>query len=114
MHVGVLPFPDVQEYRVSSPIKLFEYMGSGMPVLATRIVCHTDVIGDRPCAFWAENSSIECFVTALRDIWEERYTLASRGHLAAELSQEHTWAASVKNFADALELGLVKHGRKLP
>ena len=29
-HIGVLPFPDEEKYRVSSPIKLFEYMASGL------------------------------------------------------------------------------------
>ena len=28
-HVGVLPFPDEEKFRVSSPIKLFEYMAAG-------------------------------------------------------------------------------------
>ena len=60
-HIGALPFPDEDKYRVSSPIKLFEYMGAGMPILATKIVCHTDVMGNSDYVFWAENASIEEF-----------------------------------------------------
>ncbi len=111
-HIGVLPFPDTKEYRVSSPIKLFEYMGAGMPVIATRIVCHTEVIGDQPIVFWAENSTVDSFVATLHHVWNDRATFAKRGSLAAELAQEHTWAASVKCFAAALEWGLAKHGGK--
>ncbi len=55
-HIGVLPFPDEEKFRVSSPIKLFEYMAAGMPILATRIVCHTDVVGTEKYAFWAEDA----------------------------------------------------------
>ena len=34
-HVGVIPYPDVDRFQVASPLKLFEYMASGLPVLAT-------------------------------------------------------------------------------
>ena len=37
-HLGVLPFPDEEKFRVSSPVKLFEYMAAGLVILATRIV----------------------------------------------------------------------------
>ena len=48
--VGVtsLPEPGDAKYEASSPIKLFEYMAAGMPVLATDSKCHTDVVGERP------------------------------------------------------------------
>ncbi len=51
--VGVtsLPEPDDAKYEASSPIKLFEYMAAGMPVLATDSKCHTDVVGDGRFAF---------------------------------------------------------------
>lgn len=111
MHIGALPFPDRQEFRVSSPIKLFEYMAAGMPIFATRISCHTDVIGDCSCVFWAENSTVESLTAALRDVWNDRQSLASRGILAAKLAQDYTWAASAKKLADALEYGLTINGR---
>ncbi len=68
-HLGVLPFPDEEKFRVSSPIKLFEYMAAGLPILATRIVCHTDVIGNEPFVFWAEQADPQGFLNALRQIW---------------------------------------------
>ena len=35
-HVGSLPFPDEDKFRVSSFIKLFEYMGTGMPGIGNK------------------------------------------------------------------------------
>ncbi len=113
MHIGALPFADEQKFRVSSPIKLFEYMGSGIPVLATRIVCHTDVIGNQPCAFWAEDSNVKGLFDALRDVWKKRDTLASMGAAATGIAKEYTWAASAKKLAIALEKGLAVRQRKL-
>ncbi len=44
----VLPFPDFLAWRVSSPIKLMEYLAMGKKVLAPRIEAFTDVFRDRP------------------------------------------------------------------
>ena len=40
----VLPFPDFLPWRVSSPIKLMEYMAMGKPVLVPDMECFTDVL----------------------------------------------------------------------
>jgi glycosyltransferase involved in cell wall biosynthesis len=41
----VLPFPDFMGWRVSSPIKLMEYLAMGKKVLAPNIECFTNVLG---------------------------------------------------------------------
>jgi glycosyltransferase involved in cell wall biosynthesis len=105
-HVGLLPFPDEEKFRVSSPIKLFEYMAAGLPVLATRIVCHTDVVRDGGFAFWAENARMDGFVRALRQIWAERSSLRRLGIEAAAAAQSWTWAESAGKLQAALEHGI--------
>ncbi|MBN1121014.1 MAG: glycosyltransferase [Anaerolineae bacterium] len=104
-HVGTLPFPDEEKFRVSSPIKLFEYMAAGLPVMATAIVCHTDVMED-DYAFWARGSDVERLLDALRDIWQKRGSLQEMGRLAAEASNRWTWAGSASNLKAALEKGM--------
>ena len=81
-------------------------MAAGMPILATRIPCHTDVMTDEACVFWAEDSSVECLAAALRLLWTERGSLARRGAAASQLAQHHTWAASAGKLARAFEHGL--------
>ncbi len=105
-HVGVLPFPDEEKYRVSSPIKLFEYMASGLPIMATRIACHTDVIKDEGYVFWAEDSSVQGLLAALKKIWEARASLQQMGEKAIIAAQDHTWEASARKLSDALLYGL--------
>ncbi|PJF40388.1 MAG: hypothetical protein CUN54_05490 [Phototrophicales bacterium] len=104
-HIGVLPFPDEEKYRVSSPIKLFEYMAAGMPILATRIVCHTDVVGDATYAFWAEESTVNAFVSALRQIHEQHEQLPELGKAAAAAATNWTWQASARKIIAGLERG---------
>lgn len=115
-HVGVLPFPDEEKFRVSSPIKLFEYMAAGLPILATRIVCHTDVINDGNYVFWAEGPDVQSMVATLQGIWAERATLAERGKLAAATAPAWSWHATARKLADALahRLPVTTDNRALP
>lgn len=106
-HIGVLPFPDQQRFRVSSPIKLFEYMASGMPILATHIDCHTDVVGDGDYAFWAYGENVEDLEAALEEAWEQRQTLRVKGQLAAADANNWTWESSAGKLDAALRQGLV-------
>lgn len=105
-HVGVLPFPDEEKFRVSSPIKLFEYMAAGMPVLATRIACHTDVVGDGNYVFWAEDAGEQGLLEALRKIWRQQARLSEMGDQAALAVKSWSWAESAKKLRKALESGL--------
>jgi glycosyltransferase involved in cell wall biosynthesis len=107
-HIGVLPFPDEEKFRVSSPIKLFEYMAAGLPILATRIVCHTDVIGDGSFAFWAEQSDEASLLSALHLIADNSDRLSEMGYQSALASRDWTWSESARKLREALENGLKK------
>ncbi len=105
-HIGVLPFPDEEKFQVSSPIKLFEYMASGLPILATRIACHTDVIGDGDYVIWMEGSDEENLLAALREVWKRSGELSEMGRRAALASSAWTWRESARKLRTALENGL--------
>lgn len=109
-HVGVLPFPDEEKFRVSSPIKLFEYLAAGMPILATRIVCHTDVTGSGGYVFWAEDGSVEGLLGALRGIWQASASLHRLGLEAAVASQDWTWQQAAAKLGNALQQAIRARG----
>jgi len=62
---GVIPFPDWVGWNVSSPIKLFEYLACGKPVIVTKIPAHLDVLGGQRFAFWADASTPRCIARAI-------------------------------------------------
>ncbi|NLF50761.1 MAG: glycosyltransferase family 4 protein [Leptolinea sp.] len=109
-HIGILPFPDELKFRVSSPIKLFEYAAAGLAILATRITCHTNVIGDGKYVVWAEESTLDSLVYSLKNAWENRMHLQEMGKLARLESTHWTWTESALNLANALDLGMRKNG----
>ena len=110
-HVGVtsLPSPYDRKFQASSPVKLFEYMASGLPILTTRNFCHVDVVGDRGFAFWAEDESVAGLSAALKLIWKERHLLSTKGQEAASAVGEWTWTASAAKLSKALEEGILRH-----
>lgn len=101
-HIGAIPFPDEQKFRVGSPVKLFEYLAAGLPILATRIACHTDVIGNDSYTFWAEDSTVEGLYNALRLAWEQKSKLRELGEQAALAARQRSWSASAVNISKAL------------
>lgn len=109
-HVGVLPFPNEEKFRVSTHIKLFEYMAAGMPILATRIDSHTDVIGSGDYVFWAEKSDVEGLLSSIRLVWQSWSTLEAKGKLARIAVEPWTWVESTKMLKNAIEEGLRRYG----
>ena len=107
-HIGVLPFPDEEQFRVSSPIKLFEYMASGMPILATRIVCHTDVLGDAPFVFWAESATEDAFYEAIKRLVDARDQLPTLGNASAIEGKKWSWQSVAQHLYDGLMRGRQK------
>ena len=107
-HVGALPFPDLPQFRVSSPIKLFEYMASALPIFATRIDCHMDVIKDGNYVFWAEDASEEGLLVGLHQIWEKRASLQQMGMDSLKAVDSWTWGKSAEKLLQALEYGIAK------
>lgn len=108
-HVGVTSLPPVddQKYMASSPIKLFEYMAAGMPILATSNPCHVDVVGNGRYGFWADAPTPEALEAALTDIWAHRAQLAELGEEAFAAVEKWTWHHAAVKLSNALQKSLV-------
>ncbi len=108
MHVGVTSLPDAADikYAASSPIKLFEYMASGLPLLATTNPCHLDVVGGGSFAFWVDEPDEASILHSLEQIWTQRDTLARRGRAAQKMVDSWTWQSAASKLDEALRNGL--------
>ncbi|MHC4352029.1 MAG: glycosyltransferase family 4 protein [Planctomycetota bacterium] len=104
--VGVLPFQDWHGWNVSSPIKLFEYLACGKPVVVTDIPAHRNVLKEAEFAFWAGQSSPEHIAAAIRQAHERRKDFGPMASNARKLVLgEYTWerqAEKLKCFCEHL------------
>jgi glycosyltransferase involved in cell wall biosynthesis len=103
-HAGILPFPSWPGWNTSSPIKLFEYLACGKPVIVTDIPAHQNVLKGCEFAFWAEKSSPEALANAIRRAYNKREQLENLGKSARKfVTNEYTWEKQAKKLADFLE-----------
>lgn len=90
--IGILPFPDHDAWNTSSPLKLFEYMSCGKPVVVTDIPAHRHVLDGRPFAFFAKDNSPAELAKAIRSAHAFRNMYAEWGAMArTQVLNQHTW-----------------------
>ena len=103
----VIPLPDFIGWRVSSPIKLMEYMAMGKSVVLTDIEAHRHVADDQPFAFFARTSRPEDIADAVARAYQARDELDGRGKKAREVAlEQYTWehqAVKLLSFMESLQ-----------
>jgi glycosyltransferase involved in cell wall biosynthesis len=101
--VGILPFPDEMWLRVSSPIKLGEYLSMGKPVIVTNIEAHWDVIGSADCGLYVSPGSPQEIAQAFRQLISLSPTQRSEmGKTGRDIALNYTWDEQAKRLEKAL------------
>lgn len=94
--IGVLPTsPDYEIGRLyTSPLKLFEYLGAGLPILASDVPSSREVLDESRAVFFNDQASLRAAVVqALSDVWR-RSASASAISLAASC----TWKSRAERI----------------
>lgn len=88
---GILPFPDLEWWNTSGPLKLNEYLAIGKPVILTDIAAHRSVIGNEPFGFYSLNEQPEYLAKAIESAYEQKNieTLSQKARMFA--LKELTW-----------------------
>lgn len=91
--IGILPFPDLEWWRVSSPLKLLEYLSMEKPVVATDIEAHRQVLGTSSAGFFAVSNNPEDLSKAILKAYKSgAVQLKKRGAEGRKLvSLQYTW-----------------------
>jgi glycosyltransferase involved in cell wall biosynthesis len=97
--VGILPFPPLLWWRVSSPIKLMEYLAMGKPVIVTNIEAHRDVLNGCPGAFFVTSNRPLHLAREILEAYHKRRTLGGLGKTGLELFQnQYTWQVQTRRL----------------
>jgi glycosyltransferase involved in cell wall biosynthesis len=90
--VCIVPLADVECWRVSSPLKLLEYLAMGKPVILSDILAHRRVIKDDANALYVHDISPEGLSIAIEKAYIVRPKLEHIGHIGLQYVQQHcTW-----------------------
>jgi len=89
---GILPLPDYEFWRISSPLKLFEYLAMSRPVIVSRIEAHVSVLQDSPAAIYLPAVTPESIAETILAAYSHRDQLREWGEAGRTLVLENfTW-----------------------
>jgi glycosyltransferase involved in cell wall biosynthesis len=102
MQIGIAPSTRDLARVVASPIKIFDYMASGLPVIAPKIGDWGEIIVEEDCGIALEDDSIENYIEALnilaqKDVW----TIKSNNAINA-IKQKYNWNNVLKPLVDVI------------
>lgn len=104
MHVAVAPYPDLERFYFS-PLKVLEYMASGVAVVASRIGQLRELVRDGDTGLLVQPGDSEALARAVsRLVGDETLRKNMGRHAREEALREHTWTRRV---ADILAAGPV-------
>jgi glycosyltransferase involved in cell wall biosynthesis len=87
--------------RYGSPMKLFEYMASGTPIVASDVPAITDVL-PRDAAFYTKPDDPSALAAAITEAFTSSDAPA-RAARALALSKEHSWRARVAHILEGFK-----------
>ncbi len=103
----LLPFSDKSENQIRSPIKLFEYMCVGLPIVASDCSQISDVLTNRHDGLLVPNSDVLSWVRNMEMIFQDSTLRLNLQRNVVETYSAHTWqsrATTLYNFMKNLEI----------
>jgi predicted glycosyltransferase/glycosyltransferase involved in cell wall biosynthesis len=100
MDVSVAPYPDLDDFYFS-PLKIYEYMAAGLPVIASRIGDLPELIKDGINGFLVppgDSISLAAVLSKLKSDRDLRLAVGSRARTT--VFQSHTWDNNVRRILD--------------
>jgi glycosyltransferase involved in cell wall biosynthesis len=90
--VLVLPNPDTAvSARYTSPLKLFEYLAMGRPIVASNLPAFREVLTDRQNALMFEPGSSQALACAIRAVLGDRGLATALAQRAGETAGDYSW-----------------------
>jgi glycosyltransferase involved in cell wall biosynthesis len=100
MDIGVAPYPDSADFYFS-PLKVYEYMAAGLPVVASRVGQLERLIEHRVNGWLVTPGDPSQLAAAFRILMDEEALRAGLGLAGRELVLEHyTWQAAAKRILE--------------
>ena len=97
--VGVIPLQPIPNYRDAYPVKLFEYLAAGMPVVATDVPLWRKLLEAHDCGICVPPDSPRRLAAAITELLDDDDRARAMGQRARHAAEQHySWQTQ----ADAL------------
>ena len=103
MDILLAPYPDI-DFFYYSPVKIYEYMSCGKPVISTKIGQIAELIEDGKTGFLTKPNDIKKISSRISDLIENQKLREQVGKAArAEILKNHTWKKRGEQLARLCE-----------
>jgi len=100
---GIVPLPNLWCWRVSSPLKLFEYLAMARPVIVSPIEAHTNVLRDNKACFYLNSTEPEDIAKAIMRVYESKANIKNLGQIGRQfVTNNFTWDHQAHNLTKYL------------
>ncbi len=100
MDVAVAPYPLLANFYFS-PMKVYEYMAAGLPVVASRIGQLTTILRHEATGLLCPPGDAVALAAALERLWRDPAARRRLGEAArTQVLRDHTWAAVARRILD--------------
>lgn len=97
--VGIVPLPDLPDWKFQCPLKLLELMSMKKPVILTRIPAHKEVISDEECGIYVSSADPAEIAHAIAFARKNRDNLQHMGTCGKSIiASRYTWDKVAKDF----------------
>lgn len=88
---------DIISVRFTSPLKLFAYMASGIPIVSSDLPSIREVL-DETCAFWCKSDDAADLARALKEVFANPAQASDMARIAKERVKGYTWDARAESI----------------
>jgi len=102
MQIGIAPSTKDLARQVASPIKIFDYMASGLPVITPKVGDWGDIIKQENCGMALDDDSIESYVKALNTLAQENIWMVQSKNAVKAIQEKYSWAKVLEPITNLL------------
>lgn len=101
--VGLVPLPNLPDWRNQCPLNLLEYLAMEKPVIVTDIPANKAIIGDCKCGIYVASADPEELAEAINYAYEKRGEIKAWGIIGRTIVKEkYTWDKVAEKFESYL------------
>jgi len=103
--VLVIPFPKMEQFAYYvSPIKLFEYMASGRPIVASDLPSIRDIVRDGETAILVEPGNPKALAEGIKRVLDDPDLAKRISGQAYDEVQQYTWTERARKIIEFIEV----------
>lgn len=101
--VGLVPLPNLPDWRNQCPLNLLEYLSMEKPVIATDIPANREILKNHKCGIYARSTNSKEIARAILYAYNNREKIKVWGALGRKIvTEKYSWDKVVQDFENYL------------